>query len=557
MRFNGHGLEPPSHPAKPSPVILDSGLRMERLAGRVILQWGWRRALVAFLAGAFAVLTQAPYDFFAAGFISFPVLVWLLDGAVVETPGGLLRRLRPAFAIGWWFGFGYFLAGLWWVGGAVLVEAESFAWALPFAVVGIPLILAFFYGFAAALARLLWGDGIGRIAALAFAFGVAEWLRGFLFTGFPWNPVGLAAMPVPLLMQSVSVTGMIGMNALAVFVFAMPGLFAGRRDVRLGIALAAVLVAAHVGYGYFRLMSPLPEPGRSINVRIVQPNIDLSEKWDGSVVDRVFADLLEQSGRAPEADAGKPELILWPETSVPFLFTERPDALVAIGEMLGEGQMLIAGAVREEGDPTASAGARYYNSVVAINDKGEIVDAVDKVHLVPFGEYLPFADLLSRIGLTQLVAGPMNFAAGTDRHAIALPGGSSVMPFICYEIIFPGLVAVDVASSEIIVNVTNDAWFGDTPGPYQHFRQAQVRAVENGLPVLRAANTGISGIVDSHGRVVDALAMNVRGIIDLTLPVAAPDASVIDRSRINGLLIILLLGVLAAGMKLRQRLGAN
>src|SRR6185312_2591105 len=251
---------------------------MERLAGRIILLWGWRRALTAFLAGALAVLSQAPFDFFAVCFVSFPVLVWLLDGAT-SAPAGPMRRLMPAFVTGWWFGFGYFLAGLWWIGGAVLVEADSFAWALPLAVVGIPALLALFYGLACAVARLLWSDGIGRIAALAFGFGLAEWLRTFLFTGFPWNAIGYAAMPIPLLMQSVSVVGMIGMNALAVFVFAMPALLAAQRHLRLGMALATLLAAAHVAFGHVRLNAPVETKGENLSVRIVQPSIDLSEKW--------------------------------------------------------------------------------------------------------------------------------------------------------------------------------------------------------------------------------------------------------------------------------------
>ena len=267
--------------------------------------------------------------------------------------------------------------------------------------------------------------------------------------------------------------------------------------------------------------------------------------------------MLQLSAEAPKPGAKKPDLIIWPETSVPFLFTERPDALVAIGDMLGSGQTLMAGIVRAEGESVAGDDTRYYNSVVSINDKGEIVDAVDKVHLVPFGEYIPFAGLMERIGLTQLVAGPMNFSAGANRRPLELPGGIKASAFICYEIIFPRMVAVDAASTGIIVNVTNDAWFGDTPGPYQHFRQSQVRAVENGLPVLRAANTGISGIVDPSGRVVDALAMNVRGTIDVSLPVAAIGAASPPFSRVNGFLIMLLIAVAASGLKLRQRLRAN
>ncbi len=530
---------------------------MQRLTGRIILLWGWRRSLVAFLAGALAVLAQAPYDFFAVCFVSFPLLVWLLDGATGEASDGLLRRLRPAFAIGWWFGFGYFLAGLWWIGSALLVEADSFAWALPFAVIGIPFALAFFYGFATVVARLLWSNDIGRIAALAFGFGLAEWLRGFLFTGFPWNAVGYAAMPVPLLMQSVSVTGMIGMNALAVFVFAMPALLAARRHVRLGAALVVALVLAHAGFGYVRLNAPVEPATRAIDVRIVQPAVDLSEKWDASVRDRIFATMMGLSAKAPDPGHDKPQLILWPETSVPFLFTERPDALTALGDMLGPGQMLVAGVVREEGGSGTNADSRYYNSVVAIDDKGEITDAVDKVHLVPFGEYVPFADLLGRFGLEQLVAGPMTFAAGNERHPITLPGGIRALPFICYEVIFPDLVAVDAASSQLIVNVTNDAWFGDTPGPYQHFRQAQIRAVENGLPLLRAANNGISAVVDPRGHVVDALAVNARGAIDVRVPIAGQAFVSAGQRRINGMLIMFLFALIAFALGVRQRLRAN
>lgn len=250
-------------------------------------------------------------------------------------------------------------------------------------------------------------------------------------------------------------------------------------------------------------------------------------------------------------------MILWPETSVPFFFTDRPDALVALGDMLEPGQMLIAGAMREEKASTAASQPRYYNSVIAINDAGEIVDAVDKVHLVPFGEYIPFSELFSRLGLEQLVAGPMNLSAGNERHAIAASSGIRALPFICYEIIFPDIVAVDVASADLIVNVTNDAWFGDTPGPYQHFRQAQLRAVETESPLVRAANTGISGVVDAHGRIVDALAINAGGVIDAVIDFQRPSSPAGGQLRDRGLLILLFFGAIGIGMRIRQRFRSN
>lgn len=495
---------------------------MGRLAGSIILLSGWRRTLVAIASGAVAVLGQAPFDFIAACFVAFPVLVWLLDGSAAASHPGLLARLKPSFATGYWFGFGYFLAGLWWIGSAVLVEADSFAWALPFAVLGIPLVLAVFYGLAAALARIFWSDGIGRIAALAFGFGIAEWLRGFVLTGFPWNSIGYAAMPIPLMMQSVEVVGLLGMNALAVFVFAAPALLALGRGRAIGLALAALIAAVHIGYGYVRLSAPPATSTAKLIVRLVQPNVDLTEKWDPAVRERIFKSMLELSSRPSAAGAAQPQLIVWPETSVPYVFSENPGALSTIGEMLKPGQTLVAGAVREEGE--SAGGARFYNSVVQIDDSGQIVDAVDKVHLVPFGEYLPFADLFAQIGLRQMVSGPMNFAAGAERHSLAISGGASMMPYICYEAIFPALMPAATSPVSLLLNVTNDAWFGNTPGPYQHLRQAQIRTVEVRKPLVRAANTGISAVVDANGRIVQGLTLNQTGIIDAAIDLAPPPA---------------------------------
>jgi apolipoprotein N-acyltransferase len=356
-------------------------------------------------------------------------------------------------------------------------------------------------------------------------------------------------------MQGSAVAGIVGINALAVFVFAMPAIIAGRRHKALGLTVATLLVAADLGYGYVRLATPLPAAQKHLALRIVQPSIDQSEKWDAGVRDRIFKNLLDLSRQPPAQGQAVPQLILWPETSVPFLFSERPDGLSAIGEMLGDGQMLLAGAVRNE-DGGAGGPQRYYNSVVAIDDRGEIVDAVDKVHLVPFGEYLPFSGLLGALGLEKIVETPLDFSAGSSRHAITFPGGLRGLPFVCYEIIFPDLVADDATSTDILVNVTNDAWFGNTPGPYQHLRQAQLRAVETGLPLIRAANDGISAVVDARGRILDALAVDARGVIDLSLPVATQRPANWN-NRVNGLVIIFALGLLALGWKLAERLKPN
>lgn len=492
---------------------------MERLADRVILLWGWRQALVALLAGALLCLGQAPFDFFAVGFVSFTLLVWLLDGVGVPLDRGVLKAGLPAFAVGWWFGFGYFIAGLFWVGNALLVEAEDFAWALPLAVLVLPAGLAIFYGLATMAARLVWSSGLGRIAALALAFGAAEWLRATVLTGFPWNAIGYIAMPIPLLMQSVTLTGLFGMSALAVLIFSTPALLANRRHLRAGVVLALLLVVAHVGFGTWRLTQGTVEDAEPVSIRIVQPSIDQSEKWDDAARDRIFAKLLELSALPPAEGAAPPQLLIWPETSFPFLLTDRPDALVALSELLQEGQLLAAGAVRVEGAVT-DGGVRYYNSILMINDRGEIVDGYDKLHLVPFGEYLPFGEVLSRFGLRQVVQSFPGFTAGTQRRALDGGEGIRLLPFICYEIIFPGESGV-ATDTNLLINVTNDGWFGDTPGPYQHLRQAQIRSVMLGLPMVRAANNGLSGVIDPYGRIVDAFALDAVGALDAKISLAS------------------------------------
>jgi apolipoprotein N-acyltransferase len=523
---------------------------MQSLAARIILLWGWRRSLVAFLAGALAVLAQAPYDFFPVCFVSFPVLVWLLDGATGERGDGWARRLATVFGIGWWFGFGYFVCGLWWIGQALLVDAEAFAWALPLAILGLPAGLAVFYGIACAAARLCWPDGMGRIAALSVGFGLAEWLRATVLTGFPWNAIGYAAMPVPLLMQSVHVLGLFAINALAVFVFAAPAVLASNCQRRITFSVAALLAAAHVAYGAWVLAAPV-DIARKLSVRIVQPSVPQGGKWDPAMRDEIMARLLALSAR-PTTKGGTPALIVWPETALPFLLTDRPDALAAIGEMLAEGQLLVLGAVRSEPGTAAGEPTRYYNATVAINDAGEIVDAIDKVHLVPFGEYLPFEGLFRRIGLRAVAETVGGFSPGAERRALTVAPSISAEPMICYEVIFPGEVAIPEA--DFLLNLTNDAWFGNTPGPYQHFRQAQVRAVEAGKPLVRSANNGISAIVDGTGQVVDAYDLGAVGVLDAELRIPVDKTQIFEARKIGGISTILMLAIIACGMNVLARL---
>lgn len=494
---------------------------MQRLSQSVLLMSGWRRAFVAFLAGVFSTLILAPFHLFFVGFLTFPVLVWLLDGAIGESSAGRYRRLKPAFYVGWCFGFGYFAAGLWWIANALLVEAPEFAFAIPIAVLGLPAVLALFYGLATALARTLWPDNLFRIFVLAAFFGVAEWLRSFAFTGFPWNAIGYGIMPSPLMMQSVSITGAEAINILAVLLFALPaGLAQSKKSGLTSMVLVVTLLGAHVGFGYWRLQI-MPDPqdeGRVI--RIVQPAIDQSEKWEPGQAKSIFDNLLALSDApATSVDLGRPSLIVWPETAVPFILTRQPAAVGAIADMLQIGQSLVVGVVREErSEDTEADEARFHNSMLVIDSEGIISDAADKVHLVPFGEYLPFAEQLSKLGIKAVAAADRRYVGATQRRSLNLSGGLSAIPLICYEAIFSSEVKQLANSDGLIINITNDAWYGNTPGPRQHFHQSRLRSVELGMPMIRAANNGVSAVIDAKGRIVERLDFGTAGAIDSVLP---------------------------------------
>ena len=380
-------------------------------------------------------------------------------------------------------------------------------------------MLAIFYGLATVIARLFWSDGMGRIAALALGFGLAEWLRSFAFTGFPWNAIGYGAMPVPLMMQSAHLIGTLGVTALAVFVFSAPALLGTRQGAIPGLSLAALLFAGHIGYGAYALSRPEAPvaAGPQPVVRIVQPAIDQSDKMD-SAADRaaIFEKHLSLSVQPAKQGGKRPDIIVWPETAIPFLITDNKDALSRIADTLDDDQILIAGAVRAE-DMGPGAAPRYYNSIYVIDGRGQIIGASDKVHLVPFGEYLPFEPFFRRLGIENIVEMPGGFSAAASRSLLSMPNGLKLYPLICYEIIFPNEMSPQIADAGAILNVTNDAWFGDTPGPYQHFLQARVTAVEYGLPLIRSANTGISAFVDARGRVISGVDFNQQGFVDATL----------------------------------------
>jgi apolipoprotein N-acyltransferase len=498
-----------------------AGLSVTRLAHAVVLSWGWRRALLAFACGALSALALAPIDAWPVLFITFPIVLWLVDGAAAGRLGGTVA----AAVAGWWFGFGYFLAGLYWVGYAFLVDAKTFGWLLPFAVIALPAGMACYTAFGLALARLLWTRGPARLLALAVALTVAEWLRGHLFSGFPWNVYGYALTGPLALAQSAALIGVWGLTFFAVAMFASPAvLIDDRADTRrpwLPAALALVLLAGMAGYGFWRLARTPTAFVDNVRLRIMQPNLQQDEKFNYSAKQRVmsrYLDLSDRPTRPQSSGVRDVTHLIWPESAFPFLLTREPDAMAQIAALLPQGTVLITGAVRAPELPPGQKLERAYNSIYIIDHDGTILSVYDKIHLVPFGEYLPFQDFLEHLGLMQLTKLPGGFIAGDRRRPLNVPRAPRVLPFICYEVIFPEEVAPGQDRPGWLINLTNDGWFGISSGPYQHLQQSRLRTIEQGLPLVRAANTGISAVIDPLGRIVASLPLGAEGVLDASLP---------------------------------------
>ena len=509
-----------------------NGLRA--LGQSVILAWDWRRRAIAFVAGAVGVLALPPFDFFPAIVAPMTAAVWLIDGSAVVDARGRSRgrSMRSAFAVGWWWGFGYFVAGLWWLGAAFLVEADKFAWALPLGVLALPAGLAFFPALGFALARLLWSPGPARILALAAGLAASEWLRAVALTGFPWNEYGMALGQNLVLAQVASIVGLHGLTILTIAIFAAPATLADEPGGRwfsspivAGLAALGLLVA----FGAYRLSAPDAAMVAGVKLRIMQPDVAQDASFRPQNKDAIMRRYLALSDRATSPNAtGVADVthLIWPESAFPFLLAREPRALAQIADLLHGGATLITGAARVAEPIPTDGRAHYFNAIQVIDSHGALLDRYDKMHLVPFGEYLPWGDLFDRLGVTQFVHIPGGFDPGVGPAVLRAPGLPDALPLICYEAVFPqeigSIFRPDERRAGWMLNVTDDAWFGLTPGPYQHFSQARLRAIEQDLPLTRAANTGVSAVVDGLGRVIAQLPLGVEGVLDSGLPTPGP-----------------------------------
>jgi apolipoprotein N-acyltransferase len=493
--------------AGPVAPLQRSALWLASLTGR-------RRYLAALLLGALAAASLPPVDMTPVLLISFPGLVWLTDGNT---------GYKSAFTLGWSFGFGFFLAGLYWIAAALFVDLAQFWWLVPIAVAGVPAGLAIFTGVALAVSQALckWLrlGGTGRILALVLCWSGAEWLRGHILTGFPWNLIGYAwsgAFPGAIAMlQFASLVGIYGLSLLTVLVACLParlGDFSGRR---WWPPLAAILlIAAPAAWGAYRLSQGHPADVPGVTLRLVQPSIPQTFKNDPAQLLGNFRRLFALS-TSPAATP--PTAIIWPEDAAPPFLDRDGGARQALAQAAPAQGYVITGTTRT--DPAPDTATHVWNSLVAIDRDGTIRASYDKFHLVPFGEYVPLRSILP---MQKITPGTIDFSAGDGPHTITLPGLPPFSPLICYEAIFPGAVVDPAHRPDWLLNITDDAWYGFTSGPFQHVAIARLRAIEEGLPLARDGDNGISVMFDPYGRVVARLDLDAVGVLDVRLPQALP-----------------------------------
>ncbi len=469
---------------------------------------GFRRLGFVFACGAVSALGFAPLQFFPALLLGFAGLMLALDGAD-ESP----HPLRTAFLCGWGFAFGQYLIGWHWIGYAFLVDPSAHLWQMPFALALMTSGVAIFAGLACMLAQYFWQDGAARHFVFAACYAAFEWLRGHVFTGFPWNLQGYGWGASLEILQCMSVIGAYGLSFLTILLGASLADVTWRGAYKIPAMMLALFVLLWAG-GALRLMTNPTQLVPGVSLRLVQPNVPQREKENSVFYARNWQRLLDLSV-AP----GKPTHIIWPEAAPPqFLFNRSPASLDQIALLTGASGTLITGATRAV---RTANGLSFYNSLFIFGPGAPVV--YDKFHLVPFGEYVPFAPVLNRLGITKLTEGQEGFASGDGPHTYALTGAPAVTPLICYEIIFPGAVTPRQGAQRPgwFVNVTDDSWFGPWAGPYQHLAIARARAIEEALPVARAANTGISAVIDPYGRITAQLGLGVMGVLDARLPKAA------------------------------------
>lgn len=470
-----------------------------------------KRLAVSGGLGALSSLSFAPHYLWPIMAIGLCGLVWLLDTS---------KGARDAAYCGWFFGVGHFASGLYWIAISFEFQANMPFWLGWIAVAALAAYLALYPALALWIDFRLWSASPWRILVFAASWASTEWLRGHALTGFPWNMVAQIWSDTPIALQSARLYGAYGLSLVTVTLFAsvalLPGKLAGSRRALLLVGSVALVGLAD---GWWRLASPMPVPQEPLRVHLVQANIRQDLETDPErqrsilqLYERMTTSVLRRRG---------PGLVIWPETSVERDVEGDPALRSRLARIIGREGILVLGAVGQR----FAADGRWRgssNSLLVVNGSGTVEAVYDKVRLVPFGEYLPAGNLLSKLGLVSVAGGSARFVAGQGPATLVVRGVPPFSPQICYEIIFPGDFVSRSVRPAWLLNISNDAWFGQSSGPHQHLAQARLRAVEEGLPVVRSTPTGISAVIDAYGRLQGQTALGQQTVLTATLPSPLP-----------------------------------
>jgi len=485
----------------------------------------WRKRLVLFALGLALALGQAPFDLSFIYFLILPFIAWIFRAVPTAKVG---------FGVGWWLGFGYFALTLNWIVEPFLVDMALTGWMAPFALIGMSGGLALFWAVAYGATARLMPEGASRLVVLAVLWTLAEFARANVLTGFPWGHLSYGLIDLPLA-QMAAWVGIHGTGLFLVFACFLPAIFAPR--IWDGAFWMAVLLIIASVMGLWRASGDFNPNTSNTVVRLIQPNAAQHLKWDPDMVG-VFYN--RQIGYTKAKTPVRPDIVIWPETAIPYVLKDSLPVLQAIANASGPDTSVVAGIVRREDEAPR-------NSLVYLDPVGGVNAVFDKQHLVPFGEYFPLARVANAVGLSSLTGLAGRFKAGTGSRVIAGRNVPDFAALICYEAIFPQYSQADGKRPEWIVHITNDAWFGQFSGPYQHLAQARMRAIEAGLPVARSANTGVSAMIDPFGRIVESLDLGTAGYLDQTLP--APLARTLYSKLGEWLWMIFALGLFIAAFK--------
>lgn len=482
---------------------------------------GTPRNAIAFMFGVAATMTLPPFGVFILLLMAYGGLFALVSKAPTR---------RRAFADGWWWGWGYYLTGLYWFTIAMTTDMDAFGWMIPFALFGVTAFVALYPALACLCFYMLPQKGtIRRILIFSILWTVFEYARGHLLSGFPWNIPGNAFAFSDTGLQLAPIFGAYGLSFWAVLLgSSIAAIGDDRVSYDRSVGFVVLVWLAFVGgmsYGEHRLdlADRVPEEERyvpDVMLRLVQPNVRQSNKWDPAHQMEVLQTLIQMT---QSSGLSQVTHVIWPESAIPYVIRPGTPLMHVLGSALPEKGYLITGALRMDGD---KKDWQIWNSLLMLNHEGTVLGTYDKVRLVPFGEFLPFRRWIPDALLTPV--GDRDFSQGPGLVNLGWDGLPTVRPMICYEVIFPSwgrtLESRDSAGEskrpDWFLNVTNDAWFGKSTGPYQHFGMARMRAAEYGIPLVRVANTGISAVIDPYGRVESQLGLGQKGVLDVKLPKA-------------------------------------